>query len=151
MGVCFSVIHFACMWVIFSLLAAVAAALVAIFGKMGLKEVDSTLATTLRAFVMAGLMLSVSLALGKFKGFSLHALQGKEWLYVFLAGLAGAASWLFYFLALKHGDASRVSAIDRTSIFLVVILSVMFLGESFKWKSLIGAILVVIGAIAIAW
>ena len=71
----------------------------------------------------------------------------RAFLFILLSGLAGAASWLFYFVALRDGPASGVAALDRTSVALVFILAVMFLGEAFTWKGAIGAILVVAGAI----
>jgi len=40
-------------WIIFALLSSITAALVAIFGKMGLKGIDPTLATTIRSVTMA--------------------------------------------------------------------------------------------------
>lgn len=138
-------------WILFSLLSAATAALVAIFGKIGLKGVDPTLATTWRALVMAIFMFAASISLKKFDNFHLSDFSGKEWLYIVLAGVAGAASWLFYFIALKAGDATRVSAIDRLSIVLVVFLSALFLGESLTWKSVTGAALIAIGATFIAW
>lgn len=138
------------MWIIFASLSAVTAALVAIFGKIGLKDIDPTLATTLRAFLMAAMLGAVSLFSGKFKGFTFEALGSKAWIMIVLAGLAGAASWLFYFLALQQGDASRVSAIDRLSIVLVVVCAALFLGESFTWKTGLGAGLIFVGALMIA-
>ncbi|MCW9054738.1 MAG: EamA family transporter [Candidatus Pacebacteria bacterium] len=137
------------MWAIYAFISAITAALVAIFAKMGLKDIDSTLATTVRAIIMAGFLIIVSFFLKKFDGFSLTSFGGKEWLLIFLAGIAGALSWLFYFLALKTGTASGVVAIDRMSIVFVVILAALFLGEGFGWKAVIGALLMTGGAILI--
>ena len=138
------------MWLVFSFLSAGFAAAVAIFGKIGLDKVDPTLATTLRSVVMMLFMFFASLSLGKFKSFSITDLQGKEWVFIVLAGVAGALSWLFYFLALKDGDATRVSAIDRLSIVFVVLLAALFLSEALTVKSLIGALLITGGALLIA-
>jgi transporter family protein len=137
------------MWIYFAFLAALTAALVAIFGKIGLQKVDPTLATTLRAILMAGFLVLVSLLSGKFRGFSLDNLNGREWLMVLLAAVAGALSWLFYFLALKDGDASRVSAIDRLSLVFVVFLAAIFLGESLSTRAVAGAFMVAVGAVLI--
>jgi len=137
------------MWVIYAFLSAGFAALVAIFGKLGLKGIDPTLATTLRAIIMAGLLVAVSLAFRKFDGFSFGALTGREWSYIILAGVAGALSWLFYFTALRSGNAGAVSAIDRLSIVFVVILAALFLGETFTWKIGLGAGLIALGAFLI--
>lgn len=137
------------MWWIYALLSSITAALVAIFGKVGLKNVDSTLATTLRSVIMAVFLLLSATALGKFSGFSVASLAGRDWLFIALAGIAGALSWLFYFFALKIGLVNQVVVIDRLSLVFVVILSAIFLGEAFTWKTALGAALMVGGALII--
>lgn len=133
-------------WTLYAFLAAGFASLVAIFGKIGMQNLDSTLATTVRSIIMAGFLIVVSLGLGKFKDFSAGSFTGKEWTFIVLAGIAGALSWLFYFVALKNGPAGAVSAIDRTSIIFVVVLAALFLGEGLGWKGVVGALLVALGA-----
>ncbi|MDP3794656.1 MAG: EamA family transporter [bacterium] len=137
------------MWFFYALLSAMSAALVAIFGKLGLRAIDSTLATTIRAIIMAVFLVAVSLALKKFQGFTLGSLATRDWLLIAAAGIAGALSWLFYFAALKLGLASRVAAIDRLSIVFVIFLAALFLGESLTWKSAIGALAIAGGAVLI--
>jgi bacterial/archaeal transporter family protein len=132
-------------WIIFALLAAVSAAAVAIFGKIGLQNVDSTLATTVRSIVMATFLVIVSLSLSKFK--LLHTIDNKALTFIVLSGIAGALSWLFYFFAIKTGPASSVAALDRLSVVFVLILAILFLGEAFTWKAAGGAALITIGAI----
>lgn len=141
------------LWIVFAFLSAFTAALVAIFAKLGLREVDPTLATALRSVIMAVFLIVMAWMLGKFNGFSLHALSGKEWVLLTLAGIAGALSWLFYFFALRDGTASAVVAIDRLSIVLVVLvvlLAAMFLAETLSWRSVLGSILMVCGAVLIS-
>ena len=138
------------MWAFFAFLSAITASLVAIFGKMGLKTLDSTLATTIRSIIMAGFLVIVSLMLKKFQGFSLHSLSGRDWTLIILAGISGALSWLFYFLALKTGLATKVVVIDRLSLVFVVILAALFLGEALGWKTVVGALFMVGGAILIS-
>lgn len=137
------------MWFIYALLSAFFAALVAIFGKLGLKNIDSTLATTIRSIIMAVFLIMVSIALKKFNGVSATDFSGKDWILIFLAGIAGALSWLFYFFALKTGSTTGVVAIDRLSLVFVVILAAIFLAEPFGWKAILGIILMVLGAIVI--
>ncbi len=132
-------------WIVYALLAALFAALVAVLGKVGVKNVDPTLATAVRATVMMVFLVAVAIVSGKAGG--LGDIDRRSFLFIVLSGLAGAASWLFYFVALRDGPASGVAALDRTSVALVFILAVMFLGEAFTWKGAIGAILVVAGAI----
>jgi bacterial/archaeal transporter family protein len=135
-------------WTIYALLSAVFAALVAIFGKIGLKNIDSTLATTIRSVVMAIFLIITAFSLGKFN--FLNTIDNKALIFITLSGVSGAISWLFYFLAIKLGPVSAVAAIDRTSIVFVFILSVLFLSESLTVLKSIGAIAIVIGAVLMA-
>jgi len=132
-------------WIVLALIAAVFAALVAIFGKIGLQGIDTTLATTVRAVIMAAFLVVVSLTLGKLDFSAIP--QGRALLFITLSGIAGALSWLAMFAALKIGPAPGVSAIDRTSVVFVLIFSLLFLGTQFSWKALFGAALIVAGAI----
>lgn len=138
------------MWLIYAFLSAVTAALVAILGKLGLKDVDPTLATTIRSIIMAGFLVITSLFLKKFENFSLHSFSLKDWNLIILSGVAGALSWLFYFLALKYGVTTKVVAIDRLSIVFVVVLAALFLGESFGWRVALGAVFISLGALLIS-
>ncbi|PJA47450.1 EamA family transporter [Candidatus Uhrbacteria bacterium CG_4_9_14_3_um_filter_36_7] len=137
------------MWLLYVFVSAIAAALVAILAKMGLKNIDSTLATTVRSVIMAGFLVLTALSLKKFQGFSFSSFSQKEWLLIILAGIAGAISWLFYFYALKDGAASKVAAIDRLSLVFVIFLAAIFLGEKLTWQTSVGAIIMVFGAILI--
>ena len=134
---------------IYAGLSALGAALVAIFAKIGLKEVDPTIATIVRGVIMAAILVLGGLLFGKFKGFALSDFSNKAWLFIILAAVAGAASWIFYFIALKGGPASSVAVIDKMSVVLVILLAAVFLGEAFTLKTAIGAILVALGGILI--
>ena len=132
-------------WVVYAFLAAVFAALVAIFGKVGISGIDTTTATAIRAVVMAALLVSLTVVLGKtgsIRQVSVHSLS-----FIVLSGVAGALSWLFYFLALRHGPVVGVAALDRLSVVLVFLLATAFLGDPFTWKGAAGATLVVVGSI----
>lgn len=133
------------LWIIYALLSAAFAALVAIFGKIGIQNIDSTLATTVRAMVMAGFLVIVALSLGKLP--LLNTIHSKTLLFVILSGVAGAMSWLFYFFALKTGPATGVAALDRLSVVFVLIFALLFLGQKFTWASALGAALITAGAI----
>ncbi len=138
------------MWIIYAFLSSIFAAGVAIVGKLGLKNLDSTLATTVRSLIMAAFLVLVSVFMKKFHGFTLHSLSNRDWLLIALAGIFGALSWLFYFFALKHGQATPVVAIDRMSMVFVFILAIIFLHEGFTYRALAGVILMVGGAILIS-
>lgn len=135
-------------WIFYAIGSAVFAALVAIFGKIGLKNIDSTLATTVRAIVMALFLVVVAFSLNKFQ--NLETLYGKPIVFIILSGVAGALSWLFYFFAIKNGPVSGVVAIDRTSVVFALILAALFLGESFTVKTALGGALILSGALLVA-
>lgn len=138
------------MWIIYAFLSAITAALVAVFAKLGLKGIDSTLATTIRSIIMAAFLTLVSLFMRKFQGFSFDMMSSRDWTLIALAGVSGALSWLFYFFALQTGLATRVVVIDRLSIVFVLILAALFLSEPLGWKSVLGGLLMVSGAILIS-
>ena len=70
-----------------------------------------------------------------------------DYIFITLAGIAGALSWLFYFLALKSGEATKVASLDRLSVVFVMVFALLFLGEKFSLKVLSGVILIIVGAV----
>lgn len=130
--------------IILGILSAVFAALVTIFGKIGMdKGADPIITTTIRSVIMTLFLLLVTTSIGKWGSFS--GFTGREWLFITLSGIAGALSWLVYFIALKHGNTTVVGSLDRLSIVFIFILSLVFLGDVFTWKGLIGSLLILTG------
>lgn len=136
-------------WILFAILSAVFAAAVAIVGKIGIQNIDSTLATTVRAVVMASFLVITSFSLGKAK--LLATIDSRAFWFILLSGVAGALSWLCYFVALKTGPATAVAALDRLSVVFVVVLAALFLGEALTWKTAVGALFLVVGALFMVW
>jgi transporter family protein len=132
-------------WIPLALLSALFAALVAIFGKVGVAKVDPTLATAVRAVIMAAVLVVFALGIGRAS--HLHELDRRAVIFIVLSGLAGAASWLCYFLALRLGPAPGVAALDRLSVVFVLVFAIAFLGQAFTWQAALGALLLTIGAI----
>ncbi len=139
-------------WVVLALISAIGAAGVAIFGRIGLESVDSTLATTLRSLVMAATMLAVAFSTGKLQPLMSGSAQldRRAWLFILLSGGAGALSWLAYFGALRTGPASGVAAIDRLSVAFVFVIAVLALGEQHSWRGWLGLVLLLGGVYLIA-
>lgn len=137
------------MWMLYAAGSAVAAAGVAIFGKIGLKEIDPTLATIIRGVVMAVLLVAAGFVFRKFEGFNPLAVSGRAWLFIFLSALAGAASWVLYFVALKAGPVSAVAVLDKMSVVLVIVFAALFLGEALTPKSALGIVLTIAGTLLI--
>ncbi|AGN87742.1 EamA family transporter [Enterobacter sp. R4-368] len=137
-------------WLIYALLSALTAALVAIFGKIGLQHLDANTATAIRAVVMAIFLVGVVVVQGKLSLISTVFADKKALLFVVLSGVAGALSWLFYFMAIKTGNVSRVAPIDKLSVVFAVILAVVLFGEKVSLISGAGVALITAGALMVA-
>lgn len=135
------------MWWIYALLSALFAALTAIFAKVGIKGVDTDLATALRTVVI----LIISWGIAFFRGgtSSMGSLSRQNILFICLSGLATGLSWIFYFKALQLGKVSQVAPVDKLSVALAIVLSVLFLGEALTIKTAIGAILIIAGTVVL--
>lgn len=133
------------MWWIYALLSALFAALTAVFAKVGVKDVDTNLATAIRTVVI--LILAWSIAFVRGGTSSMLTLTKQNLIFLTLSGMATGLSWIFYFKALQLGKLSQVAPIDKLSIVLVMIFSVVFLGETMTVKTAIGAICIVAGTV----
>jgi len=130
-------------WLRYALLSAASAAFVGIFGKIGMSEVDSNLATAVRSVVMTLFLLGVCTAMGVWS--KVHSLHGRAMLAIVLSGVAGAVSWLFYFRAIQLGRVSQVAPIDKLSMPFAVILAVLILGDRPNVWNWLGVLLIVAG------
>ncbi|TNV21461.1 EamA family transporter [Buttiauxella sp. B2] len=137
-------------WLVYALLSAATAALVAIFGKIGLQHLDANTATAIRAVVMALFLVGVVVVQGKLNLIGTVLADKKALLFILLSGIAGALSWLFYFMAIKSGDVSRVAPIDKLSVVFAVILAVILFGEKLSLIAGIGVVLISCGALMVA-
>lgn len=138
------------LWLIYALLSALCAALVAIFAKIGLKGVDTNVATTIRALIMFVFLLIVILIQGKLGEINTFFSNSKVMWFIVLSGIAGALSWMFYFIALKYGSVTQVVTIDRLSIVFAIVFAFLLLNEKISLQKGLGVFLIVIGAIIIA-
>ena len=138
------------LWLVFGLLSAVTAALVAIFGKIGLQSVDANAATAIRSVIMAVFLLAVVVFQGTLKEIPAILADKKAITYIALSGVAGALSWLFYFLALKFGTVSQVAPIDKLSVVIATILAAALLGEKVSILAGVGVALIALGAMLVA-
>ena len=135
-------------WLFWSLLSAFFAALTAILAKLGVKGVDSNLATAVRTTVV--LLFAWSVACATSPVAAVLALPRRTWLFLTLSGLATGLSWLCYFRALQLGEASKVAPIDKLSVVLVIVFAAIFLGESLTLKTVFGGGLIAAGALVLA-
>ncbi|MCL2894730.1 EamA family transporter [Brenneria tiliae] len=137
-------------WLIYALLSALCAALVALFGKIGLQNLDANTATAIRAVVMALFLVGVVIAQGKVALVGEIMANKKALLFILLSGVAGAMSWLFYFVALKNGNVAQVAPIDKLSVVFAVVLAVVLLGEKISLLAGAGVALISVGALLVA-
>lgn len=131
------------MWWIYALLSAFFASLTAIFAKVGITNVNSNLATAIRAIIILMVAWGIVLARGEAKGLS--TLSRHNIIFLIISGIATGLSWIFYFKALQIGKVSQVAPVDKLSVALTIILSVVFLGEALTIKTAIGALLIIAG------
>jgi bacterial/archaeal transporter family protein len=134
-------------WIIYALLSAFFAALTSILAKIGIKNVDSNLATAIRTIVIILFAWGIVLYQGTYKGIA--KLSSFSLLFLILSGLATGLSWLFYFRALQMGNASQVAPIDKLSLVITIILAFFLLREKVTLYTIFGAILMSIGAILV--
>ncbi len=129
-------------------MSATFAALVSILAKVGMKGVDSNLATAIRTVIILVFAWGISIADGSIQ--SIAKLSTTNWVFLILSGVATGVSWLFYFRALDLTDATRVVPIDRLSLVLAVIMAVIFLHEKLTWATAAGSVLITFGVLVIA-
>lgn len=136
------------MWWIYALLSALFASLTAILAKAGIKDVDSDLATAIRTLVIMVITWTIVFFKGNFSMLA-GSLTKNNIIFLILSGVATGLSWLFYFKALQSGKVSQVAPVDKLSVALTIILSVLFLNESLTLKTALGAILITGGVLLI--
>ncbi len=136
-------------WMIYALLSAFFAALTAIFGKLGLKSIDSDLATAIRTFFV--LIITWGFVFCRNKTEGVFQLSKQNWLMLILSAMATGLSWLFYYRAMQIGKVSEVTIIDKTSIVITLILAFIFLREPLTPKILVSTGLIFAGMMVMVW
>jgi transporter family protein len=131
------------MWWIYALLSATFAALTAIFAKIGIKGVDTDLATGIRTIVI--LTLAWILVFAKGSQSTIGSLTKINWIFLILSGCATGFSWICYFKALQLGRVSQVAPVDKLSVAIAIVLAAIFLGEPLTFKTVSAALLILAG------
>lgn len=137
-------------WLIYALLSALTASLVAIFGKIGLQHLDANTATAIRSVVMAIFLVGVVMVQGKINLVGVILADKKALGFIVLSGIAGALSWLFYFMAIKFGNVSQVAPIDKLSVVFAVVMAIVLFGEKVSLVAGAGVALITAGALMVA-
>ncbi|MDQ1087735.1 EamA family transporter [Siphonobacter sp. SORGH_AS_1065] len=136
------------MWIVFALLAALSAACVVVLSKVGIKNVDSSVAFAIQSILIIIVAWSVVAWQGNLV--EVTRIERKSWVFLIAAGILTCFSSLLSFRALKLGDAGQVSPITNLSFLLALILGIIFLKEKINWVVIAGAILMAIGGVMIA-
>jgi transporter family protein len=130
-------------WLLYAFLAAGCAALVSIFGKIGMKGINSDLATAVRSVVQATFVVLFAASIGSIR--HLNTLHRWAIAAIILSGIAGGLSWIFGFRAIQLAGVAKVAPIDKLSMPLAVILAVIFLKERPSMINWSGIALIAVG------
>lgn len=133
-------------WAVYALLSAFFASLVAIFGKIGVKDVDSNLAVAIRTVIIVFFAWGVVLLQGN--AMDMFKISRYSMIFIGLSAVATGLSWMFYFKALQLGEVAKVAPIDKLSIALTIIMAFVFLGEKPTFGTVVGGMLVTAGVLA---
>lgn len=136
-------------WFTLAFLSAVFAAITSILAKIGIKDVNSNLATAIRTVVILIFAWTIVFFQGNHK--QLLSISKFSLLFIILSGIATGLSWIFYFKALQVGEASKVAPIDKLSLVLTILMATFLLNEKLTWYKLFGALLMTVGALLIGF
>ena len=136
-------------WQLFALGSAFFAGLTAIFGKLGVEELNSNLATLIRTAIIFAMTVGIVTFRGEWQ--LPRSWELRPVAFLVLSGIATGFSWLLYYRALQQAPASQVAPIDKLSVAFAIVLGVVFLGEALTVKLAIGGVLIISGVLFIAW
>ncbi|MGL5635093.1 MAG: EamA family transporter [Sarcina sp.] len=137
-------------WLVYALLAALAASFTTIFTKMGVSHLSPSLAGTIKAIIMAIFFICISSYKGDFSNIGQLFTYKKDFMFLILTGICGALSWWFMNIALKTGKVTQVAPIDKMSVVMTVIFSIFLFKETLSIKALIGVVMIGVGGILVA-
>ena len=126
------------MWLMYAFGSALFAGLTAILAKIGIKNIDSNVATTIRTVIIMIFSWLMVFVVGSQN--TITSISGNTLLFLVLSGLATGASWICYFKALQLGEVNKVAPIDKSSTILTMLLAFIFLGESITVTKIIGLV-----------
>ena len=132
-------------WIVLAFSSALFAALATIFGKVGVKSIDSTVATALRTIVVLLCAWGMVLLVGSQGG--IYTISRRSLIFLLLSGVATGASWLCYYRALQRGNVNQVAPIDKSSAILTMILAIVIFREPFTWLTIVAIVLILLGTL----
>ena len=135
-------------WFVWAILSAVFAGLTAVLAKVGVKDIDSNLATAIRTTIILVFTWALFVATNSLR--SIGFLTTRTWIFLALSGIATGLSWVCYFRALQLGPASQVAPIDKLSVVFAIAFALIFLHERLGWVQWVGCALMIVGTIMLA-
>lgn len=132
-------------WLVYAVLSAVFASLVAVFIKAGLKDIPSDLGTLLRTVIVFVFSSAIVFAKKEHKDFS--SITTKSLIFLTLSGIATGVAWLSEYYALNTAGVNpvTVNAIGKFSVVITMLFSATFFKEKFTKKTVAGLILLISG------
>lgn len=131
------------MWIILAFLSALFAGITSILSKIGVKNINSNLATLIRTFVVLIMSWLIVVYIGALEG--INNISSKTFLFLILSGIATGASWLCYFRAIQLGNVNQVAVIDKTSTIITILLAFFILKENISIQGVFGIIVIGFG------
>ncbi|HEX8551366.1 MAG TPA: EamA family transporter [Abditibacteriaceae bacterium] len=138
------------MWIPLALFSAFLTAAVGTMSKAGLEKVSSTFGFAIQSTVIVTCAWLVVFLKGNLRS-EVASLETKTLGLLAASGVVSCLAYLCYFGALSTGDSSRVQPVDRLSLVFAIVLAAMFLRERTSPPVLIGAGLMTLGALVIAF
>lgn len=135
-------------WVIYAAISMLFAGMTAVIAKHGLDGISGELGLTVRTVFVA--LFVFGFAAWAVSRDQFAAITRYHLLWLGLSGLTTAASWVFYYKALKEGEVSTVALIDKGSFLVAVVLAWLLLGERITWRTATGCIFVATGLLIVA-
>lgn len=136
-------------WLLYALLTALFTSLATILGKVGIKDINPNLGTMIRTIIILVIIWGVIFVKKEYK--DMNKLNKKNILFIVLSGLSTGLSWLFYFMALKEGEASIVFPMEKLSAAVAILISVIFLKEKLDKKGKLGFCLIISGTLLLVF
>lgn len=132
-------------WLVYAILGSLFGGVNAVLAKVGIKGVNSHLATAVRTVIIV-IFSWLVVFIGDVQT-ELADVSGRTWVFLIASGLATGASWLCFFYALKFGTVSNVSPLKKSSTVLTIMLAFLILGEQVGLAQIIGMVLITAGTV----
>ena len=133
------------MWLTFAFASAIFAGITAILSKVGMKQINSTVATALRTIVVLIFSWMVVFWVGSQN--TIRSIDQRSLIFLLLSGVTTGASWLCYYRALQLGTVNQVTPIDKSSTILTMLLAFLLLHEPISLLKVVAMVLILVGTL----